>query len=188
MILKNIIKCNGSDIEKILELRNSPAIRFNMYTSHIIDVQEHKNWVTKLHSDKNNISFCIFYLDTVIGLASINNINYIHKTSDWAFYLSPEVQGKGLGAVIEFSIIDYVFKTLNLEKLNCQVLNFNTSVIQMHEKFGFIKEGEIRSQIEKNNERVNVVHLGLTAKEWDSQRANKIYVLERYNNKVEIEI
>lgn len=186
MILKNLVNCTQEQWQQILALRNENSIRANMYTDHVISWEEHLKWLERLASDKSNITFAVIQDDAAIGLASINNINITHKTADWAFYISPSAQGKGIGAVLEFTILDYAFHTLRLSKLNCQVLNFNESVIKMHSKFGFIKEGELRSQISKQQGRVNVVLLGILKQEWEQLREQKKYIIERFQEKVEV--
>lgn len=188
MLLKNIIKCSDDCNAEILRLRNIDVIRSNMYSDHVIDVMEHRSWLEKLKLDKNNIVFAVIEDGAPKGVLSINNINAKHATADWAFYLSPSTQGRGIGAALEYTALEYVFNDLNLQKLNCQVLDFNVSVIQMHEKFGFQREGVLRSQIKKTDERVDVVLLGITKDEWQKNRESKAYVLDRLGQQIRIEV
>lgn len=158
-----------------------------MYTNREISWDEHLRWIAGLREDKANTAYIVHYEDEIVGSLSVNHMNFTHKTADWGMYLSPGVQGRGLASVLEFTLVDLVFNKLNFKKLNCAVLHFNKPVIRMHEKFGFIKEGEIRSEIENSNGRFNIVYLGMTKDEWDVIRPNKLYILERYNRPVTIE-
>ena len=78
----------------------------------------------------------------------------------------PEIAGEGYGIAIEFVALNFAFDILKLHKLNCEVLDFNESVVKLHKKFGFIEEGRKRQQIFKNDRFVDVVMLGLLCSEW----------------------
>lgn len=175
--LKRITDCNAEQQRKVLEIRNQEAVRKSMYTDHIISPGEHLKWLSNLKSDKKQITFAVLNDEQKpIGVASINAIDTLHKKSDWAFYIDEKERG-GLGAAIEYTLIEFVFNNLHLVKLNCEVIETNDVVVKMHQKFFFEIEGLRRSNIEKNGGRVGVVFLGLTKDDW---LANKSRVLEKY--------
>ena len=89
----------------------------------------------------------------------------MHKKCDWAFYLDIEERG-GVGSALELFMIDYVFGALGIEKLNCEVLESNQLVVEMHKKFGFCEEGFRRQNIKKNGSRIGVHLLGLVKSDW----------------------
>lgn len=75
-------------------------------------------------------------------------------------------------------MLEYAFSSLNLEKLNCEVLEPMTYVVNLHKKFGFVEKGFRRQIIEKNRERFGVAMLGLTKSDWLS---NKYETFEKTN-------
>ena len=89
------------------------------------------------------------------------------------------MQGKGLGSVVEFWMLDYAFDVAGLEKLNCEVLAMNSAVVKMHQKFGFEVEGVRRQNVVKDGVRVDVVLLGINREEWLSKRPALAPVIER---------
>jgi len=103
----------------------------------------------------------VFEENQILGVVGFNNIDKIHQKSDWAFYLD-KLDIIGLGAILELYIIDYAFNEMGIEKLNCEVLESNLSVVKMHKKFGFIEEGFRHSNIIKKDTRIGVFFLGLT--------------------------
>lgn len=164
---------------QILEIRNQESVRKWMYTDHIIQVDEHLAWIGRLKSDNSQMVFAILDCEGApIGLASISKINTLHKTADWAFYLSEDCAGKGIGSTIEFAIIEFAFGHLQLEKLNCEVIDGNAGVLHLHRKFLFDDEGFRNANIIKNGVRVGVHFMGLQAVIWRSRAVN--YEL-RYN-------
>lgn len=137
-----------------------------MYTEHEITSLEHINYIKKLKKDKKQKVFCVLK-DKIepVGVVSINQIDFLHKKTDWAFYLTSN-ELTGLGAVLEYYIINFIFLKLEIEKLNCEVIETNNSVIELHKKFFFNEEGIRKENIIKNNRRINVYFLGLTKNKW----------------------
>ena len=162
---------------KVREIRNEENVRKWMYTDNIIDVDEHLNWINQLKHDDRQIVFVVLdEIDALLGLVSVNALNLRHKTTDWAYYLTSS-ERRGLGSAIEFSFINFIFNTLGIEKLNCEVIEGNDAVVKMHKKFLFKEEGFRRSNISKNGARMGVHFLGLTNEDW---LEGKAYVQEKY--------
>lgn len=160
-------------------LRNQPDVRKFMYTSHEISEQEHANWLVSLQGNPRQQVFVVIKDEQAVGVVSLNAINVLHKSADWAFYLDTGLQGKGVGSVVEFWMLDYAFGVAGLEKLNCEVLAMNATVVKMHQKFGFEIEGVRRQNVVKDGIRVDVVLLGITKSEWLSKRPTLAHVIER---------
>jgi RimJ/RimL family protein N-acetyltransferase len=119
--------------------------------------------------EKNIVFVVLSAIGKVLGVVSFQNYEEKQKKSSWAFYLDEDVRG-GLGAFIEFNFLDFSFIKIGLEKLNCEVIESNESVIKLHKKFYFSEEGLKRSEIIKNKNRVGVILLGLLREEWLSNR------------------
>ena len=168
--LTPLVACSDAEKLRIRDIRNQPSIRQAMYTDHEITVEEHRAWLARLETDATQIVFAVLVDDELAGAASVSALDRRHKRCDWAFYLHEDQRG-GLGKALEFAFIDYVFDTLKLEKLNCEVIESNRAVVRMHQKFGFVEEGFRRSNIVKNGERIGVHFLGLTRADWKAARS-----------------
>ena len=166
--LRPLQEMRRSDQLKLRRIRNQPGVRKNMYCSDEISEAEHLAWLGR--DDDSTKFFGVFSRDELIGGVSLNVINQANKRADWAFYLSESRQGSGLGLMLEFLFLDYAFGEAGLEKLNCEVLDFNAPVIRFHEKFGFVREGVRRRHIERGGETFDAVLLGITKQEWLDRR------------------
>ena len=188
VVLREINKCTYEQKLSVRDIRNQDSVRRSMYTDHEIGLDEHLKWVTRLKDDKKQIVFVVLVEEVVSGVVSVNAIDRSHKKSDWAFYLSEKVRG-GLGAALEFSLLDFVFNVLLLEKLNCEVIETNEAVVKMHKKFCFVEEGFRRENIEKEGGRVGVFFLGITKSDWlegkSSVREKYQPVLNKFNITIE---
>jgi UDP-4-amino-4,6-dideoxy-N-acetyl-beta-L-altrosamine N-acetyltransferase len=163
---------------KIREIRNEEEIRKWMYTDHIIGSDEHLRWLNHLKTDDKQIVFAVLDEQSApLGVISVNAFDRKNKKSDWAYYLTSNARG-GLGSALEYSFINFVFGSLNIQKLNCEVISGNDAVIKLHKKFLFQEEGVRRSNIIKDGKRIDVHFLGLTKDEWD---VGKSAVYEKYS-------
>ena len=167
--LVNITQAPEDMQKDVRNIRNEEQVRKWMYTDHVISEDEHKKWLAKLNNDEKNLVYVVTENNKAIGVVSVNALDRTHKKADWAYYLTDSARS-GIGAVLEFFVIDYVFNELELSKLNCEVIEHNDAVVRLHEKFGFKREGFRESNLLKNNERLGVHFLGLTKERWEAVR------------------
>jgi len=154
-------------LEKVRKWRMSEEVTQYMYTDPIITPEQQKQWFNKIKND----SSCIYWVVNVdgvdVGVVNLVDIDYSNLRCFWAYYLAdPSIRGKGVGKTIELNILKFVFDTLKLNKLCCEVLSFNEIVVKIHEKYGSKVEGIFREHIYKNGEFYDVVRMGILAREW----------------------
>lgn len=109
------------------------------------------------------------YLGAPIGIVAFNGIDGTNQNSSWAFYASP-ASPMGTGSRMEYLALEHAFSGIQLHKLCCEVLAFNTPVIKLHEKFGFKVEGILREQHRMDEAFVDIYRLGILASEWSTKR------------------
>lgn len=173
---------------KVRDIRNEEVVRNWMYTSHIIELDEHLEWIKRLKISSKQIVFVIFEeKNEPLGIVSVNAIDQLHKKTDWAFYLTEKARG-GLGSAIEYTFIDFVFNNLGMEKLNCEVIEDNITVLKLHKKFLFTDEGFRRSNLIKGANRIGVHFLGLTKEEWITGKNTVFEKYQKVLNKFNISI
>lgn len=159
------------DLDLVRYWRTSPEVSQYMYTSKEISLDDQKKWYDRVQCDKTCIYWVVEYGGNKIGLASLTGISETFNSCYWAFYLSPDIpKGGGVGSKIEFNVIEYVFNELKLNKLRCEVMDFNDKVISLHEKFGFRREAYYRQHVKKEGKLIDVVGLALLKDEWKSIR------------------
>jgi UDP-4-amino-4,6-dideoxy-N-acetyl-beta-L-altrosamine N-acetyltransferase len=167
--LGNLRQIKENEISLMLSWRNSLSVRANMYTNHEISKEEHLAW-WRSTSQKNNQKYFIYENKAPLGIVAITEIDDLNSNCSWAFYSSPEAP-KGTGSLMEFLAIEYVFNNLKLKKLACEVLAFNSPVIKLHQKFGFVVEGIMRKQKKYGDVFCDVYKLGLLHDEWQDKRS-----------------
>ena len=165
-----LVPLQKEHLRLILPWRNSLAVRRAMFNHHIISIEEHLSWFEELKKDDTKQWFLfIDEKDEPQGVVYFTEINYEHQTAFWGFYARPEVIS-GTGLKMELDALDFAFEELKVVKLSCEVLANNPGVINMHIKVGFSEEGRFREQHLIENQRLDIVRLGLTASEWLTNR------------------
>jgi UDP-4-amino-4,6-dideoxy-N-acetyl-beta-L-altrosamine N-acetyltransferase len=159
------------DRERLLAWRNSPEVAAYMYSDHPIGRDEHDRWFDAIPSRGDRRYWIIEVNDEPVGLVNLADIDETHRRCAWAYYLaSPNVRGLGVGSYVEFWAIEHVFERLGLNKLWCEVLLSNEAVWKLHEAYGFQREALFRDHVVKNGQLVDVVGLGLLARDWPAKR------------------
>jgi UDP-4-amino-4,6-dideoxy-N-acetyl-beta-L-altrosamine N-acetyltransferase len=161
----------AADSGRLFAWRNSPAVSAYMYTDHLISPEEHERWFARAMAAADRAYWIIEDDGAPVGLANLAGIDLSRRRCDWAFYLGEaSTRGRGVGAAVEFIVLDHVFDDLGLHKLWCEVLLENKGVWRMHESYGFIREALFRDHVWKAGRFHDVVGLGLLADDWAAAR------------------
>ncbi len=169
----------SDDLEMVRVWRNSEAVAQYMYSDAPISEAQQLAWFKSISQDESKHYWVINYQGHDVGVANLYAINKTSNSCYWAFYIADQnMRGTGVGAKVEMTVLEYVFDTLKLNKLLCEVFVDNDKVITMHEKFGFRRESYFREHIRKNGTYKDVVGLALLRREWSQLREGlraKIY-------------
>lgn len=98
-----------------------------------------------------NRSFILFLLTdkasgTIIGRCGLHNWNEEHKRAEIGYSMEDESYKKlGLMSEAVEAVIDYGFKTLNLNRIEALVASYNVPSLRLLEKNGFVREGVLRN-------------------------------------------
>ena len=161
----------ASDSERLLNWRNLPQVARWMYSDHQITPDEHARWLAAALADPRRRYWIIEADSAPVGLANLYDLAPEHGRSSWAYYLAePSTRGQGVGAFVEYWVIEQVFGPLGLSKLWCEVLVDNEAVWRLHEGFGFKREALLREHVRKDGAPADVVGLGLLKADWAAAR------------------
>jgi UDP-4-amino-4,6-dideoxy-N-acetyl-beta-L-altrosamine N-acetyltransferase len=158
-------RIDEADLPMVLEWRNAEDVRNNMYTNHIIAIDEHRSW---WDSQKNNpmTRLLICEIDgSAVGVITFTNYTGPEGTATWAFYSGDRAK-RGVGAAMEVAALNYAFDDLKVRRLECEVLDFNSSVIRFHLRHGFRIEGILRESYMRDGIPHDIYRLAMLAHDW----------------------
>lgn len=174
------------DSERLYTWRNSPEVAAYMYNDRPIAPEEHARWFAGIEGDGRREYQVILADGEPVGLANFADIDRNQGRAAWAYYLAdPAVRGKGVGAYVEWLMIERAFGELALRKLWCEVLITNEPVWKLHQKFGFQQEALLRAHVLKGGEPVDVMGLGLLREDWIEARSKVAERLRRLGYEVD---
>ena len=156
-----------TDSGRVHAWRNSAEVAAFMYTDHPISGEEHARWFAGALAASDRRYWIIEDDEAPVGLANLAGIDMGRRRCEWAYYLGEaSVRGRGVGAAVEFIVLEHVFGVLGLHKLWCEVLLENEPVWRLHESFGFTREALYRDHVWKAGRFQDVVGLGLLEADW----------------------
>lgn len=158
------------DLEKILGWRNSERIRANMYTDHIISLEEHRAWFEKSKLNATSVYLVFEVQEQLAGLVYFTDIDTKNSKSHWGFYLGEENLPQGSGTAMGILGLEYAFTQLNIRKLCGEVFAFNEASSRFHKKLGFSEEGRFVKHVLKRGIYQDVVLFALFYDDWSSKR------------------
>lgn len=87
----------------------------------------------------------IKYNGMLVGMVGLQSIDWKNKSTSIGYFLSEDMQGKGIITHTLSALLDHIFDTmkLNREEIPCVVSNHKSLAIP--ERLGFSKEGKKRS-------------------------------------------
>ena len=167
---------NKSSLEQLRAWRNDPSLRkyFREYKE-ISDAMQENWYNNRVLNNNNQVDFEIHDLETksLIGHCSLNYISWTNRTAEFGIYIGDEkFRGGGYGSDSLRVLMDYAFKTLNLNRVWCEVFSNNSS-IDVYRKIGFVDEGKLRNHHYENGEYLDCYMLGLLADEWFQKQGER---------------
>lgn len=169
-------KIREEDLYLIMKWRMLPEVTSYMYTDPQLTIESQKIWYDKISESQTDLYWVIEYDSTPIGVFYILNVDKVNLKCSWGYYIGDSsFRGRGIGTALECNLYDYGFYSLGLNKIGCEVFEFNDKVIKIHQKFGAEIEGIFKEHIVKNGEKYNVVYMSILKSKWDSIRENYHY-------------
>lgn len=137
-------------------------IEFLSTYDYVLPIPMSKEKVDKMISDyneeNNSIVFAIRTTEgNIIGIAGYYDIIKDNMVATLFIGIGDEnYLGKGYGKEAISELLNYGFNTLNLYRIQLNVISFNTPAIKLYEKVGFQKEGTMKEFVLRNGQRYDL--------------------------------
>lgn len=155
-----------ADLARVLTWRNADPVRRRMYTTHEITPAEHAAWWAREKNDPAT-RLMVFEADgEACAVVSFTRVSGADGSATLAFYGDPERRARHIGANLELAAFDYAFETLQLRRLEGEVLDFNAPVMNFHLRQGVKLEGTRRQAYVRDGVAHDIHCFGLLREEW----------------------
>jgi UDP-4-amino-4,6-dideoxy-N-acetyl-beta-L-altrosamine N-acetyltransferase len=153
------------DLDRVLAWRNAEDVRLAMYTWHEITPREHRAWWDAQRVDPATRLLVCEDDGVPLGVVTFTRYTGPGGTATWAFYSGDRTR-RGTGRVMERLALEYAFDTLQLHRLECEVLSSNRAVVDFHRRHGFTLEGTAREAYARDGARFDIHKLAMLASTW----------------------
>jgi len=140
-----------NDLQLLKDWRNIEKFRRNFREIRELNLSHQEYWYQKVCVEsKNDFMFIIERLDdhVPIGVCGLTYVNWIIRSADFSFYIGFEekyIDDRGYAEEGARLLIDYGFRTLNLNKIWMELYEFDDAKINFFQtKFNFKQDGKLR--------------------------------------------
>lgn len=144
------------------------------------------NWVDSTTSEQDSLEFIklvqsqidkqeglalgIFFKDEIIGGIGMLEWNHHLKKANVGYWIDKKHQGKGVLSQCLEKFIDFLFKNLDLNKIEIHFVSNNKRSARIAEKFNAKIEGILRDNYIVNGAYKDLVIAGILKKEWQLKK------------------
>lgn len=104
----------------------------------------------------------------VVGSINTHSCDSRHGTLQYGVGIFREYWRNGYGSDAVMIMLRYYFEELRYQKATAHIYSFNEGSIKLHEKLGFIKEGQLRRIFYTKGKYHDEVVYGITKEEFES--------------------
>jgi len=162
-------------IDIFLKWFNDPEITqyLIMYKPITRDFEE--EWFDALKHKEDSVYFSILLLDyegpeKIIGNCAIQNINSKNRACSCGITIGEkEYQNKGYGTAAMDMLVEYSFNTLNMNRIELVLYEFNIRAYKSYQKAGFIEEGRKRQARYHNGKYYDEIIMAILRENWEKK-------------------
>lgn len=158
-----------ADIERYQIWLNDRETRTLLRAYRPISIKAEREFVEGLDGKEDLIHFAIVLKegDRHIGGIGLMEFRWKDRTAALGLFIGPpECRGEGYGTEAIRLVLEYAFRTLNLNRVELCVYASNTAAIRTYEKLGFVREGVRREHVFIDGRYVDEVIYGMLAREF----------------------
>lgn len=158
-----------TDLASCLRWLNDPDLTDMLGTYLPITEPQESAWLDKKLNNENNISLAIETTGgRFIGIISLNRINWKDRCATTGSFIGDKaLWGRGYGSEAKMMLLNFAFNTLGLNRIESEVIEYNTRSQRCLEKCGYRFEGCRRKCVFKNGLFWNLLTYGILRDEWE---------------------
>lgn len=132
--------------------------------------EEVRQWVAKRALQRGEDDTFFFVIETLARevVGSISTSVYDRRNGTFGYGVGVLVahRGKGYASEAVELLLNYFFRELRYQKATAHVYSFNEPSIRLHERLGFVREGQLRRMIYTDGRYFDDILFGMTAEEF----------------------
>jgi len=134
-----------------------------------------EEWFNALKHKEDMVHFSIYLLDQkdaekIIGNCAIHNIDPKNRKCTCGITIGEkEYQNKGYGTEAMEMLVEYCFNTLNMNRIELTVYDYNIRAYKSYQKVGFVEEGRKRQARYHNGKYYDEIIMSILREDWENK-------------------
>jgi RimJ/RimL family protein N-acetyltransferase len=160
------------DLEPIRQWVNEPEVADQLSDIFLYPhtLNQTENWLNSRLNESNTKGFVIADSQTgaYFGQIDLIQIDWKNRCTTLGIVIgNPEKRGKGYGTEAILLLEEFVFKRLNLNKLELDLHDYNTRAYRCYQKCGFKEEGRFREKFFIDGRYTDMIAMGILKREYE---------------------
>jgi RimJ/RimL family protein N-acetyltransferase len=135
---------NDADVEMIRAWRNHPQVRRASIMTAEITPDMHRDWWARVGTGPESRVLLFWYRGEPAGVVIFKDLEPVAGRAEWGFFLDVDrlrPAGRLFAAwiALERAAVAYAFEVLGLTVLGGRTLAWNTAVLELHRRHGFVE-------------------------------------------------
>jgi RimJ/RimL family protein N-acetyltransferase len=152
---------------------NDPALRRLLRTRKPINLQTEIEFIDRVNASDQEMVLGIALKDgdRLIGATGFMEIDTVNRHCVFGITIGlAEFQNQGLGAEATTLLLGHAFETMNLNRVQLQVYEYNERAIKTYTRLGFQREGTLRQENFRDGRYWDTWVMAVLREEWNKDR------------------
>lgn len=160
------------DLQLLRDWRNITTFRRNFREFKELNMANQQAWYSKISSSPNDFMFIIERLEDKVplGVCGLLYVNWIIRSADYSFYIGYQeryIDDNGYALEASQLLIEYGFKSLNLNKIWMELYEFDKKKINFFTRsFAFKRDAVLRQNCFEDGRYYDSVIISLVRSEY----------------------
>lgn len=141
-------------------------------TRGVDDIRGYIRYALQSMATGSEVHWGIWHRGSFAGIIGTHTIQWQDRRAEYGYWLGEEFQGKGLVTAAARVMTEFLFTTLNINRLELHIRTNNPRSCAVAERLGYTLEGIQRKAVCSLGEMVDVAGYGLLREEWEKQDAS----------------
>jgi ribosomal-protein-alanine N-acetyltransferase len=152
---------------------NDPELRRMFRTNKPVNTQNEIEFIDRTSASEHDLVLGIVLRDNdrFVGLTGFHEIDFRNRHCVFGISIGDkEFQSKGHGTAATRLIVGHAFSTMNLNRVQLLVYEYNERAIRAYTRVGFKKEGVLRQENYREGRYWDTWVMSILREEWEGQK------------------
>lgn len=156
------------DLEELRSLHNEESTLNKLTDPFHVSEEEQRLWFHNLLKSRSSRRYSIILKESseLIGVIRVDRIDLSNRNAEVGADIKVDYRRRGYAKEAYYLLLDYLFFTLGMHRLQLQTLDTNSPAISLYKSLGFKEEAVLRESIFRDGTFQNLVLMSILRREW----------------------